>query len=217
MNNDIIGKKFGRLTVLDKKREKNRTYCYCVCDCGNEKWIRMDALTSGNTKGCGCLQEENYFTGEDITGEHFGRLIALEPTDDRDRNNKSVVWKCSCNCGKVAYVSVKNLKAGEVRSCGCLGVENSRENMSKAINKHLEKHIIKGTNLQVITRNTPMSTNKSGTTGVVWDKSRQKWVAQIEFQGKRHYLGRFKDKEEAIKSRKEAEKKYFGKFLEELE
>lgn len=33
------------------------------------------------------------------------------------------------------------------------------------------------------------------------------------FQKKKHYLGRFEDKDEAIKVRKEAEKNIFGEFL----
>lgn len=216
MDNTIIGKQFGKLKVLSTKREDKRTYCYCLCECKNEVWVRRDALTSENTKSCGCMKEENYFKSKDMKGRTFDRLKALEPTNQRDKNNGSVIWKCQCECGNITYVSVKNLSEKTVRSCGCLGKENSKSNIAKAIKVHLEKHITKGTNLQMITRNTPISTNKSGVTGVYWSKSRQRWVAQIEFQGRHYNLGRFTDKEEAIKVRKEAEKKYFGKVLDEL-
>lgn len=59
-----------------------------------------------------------------------------------------------------------------------------------------------------------IKTNTSGVTGVTWDKSRQKWLAQIVFKGEHKFLGRFGDKEDAIQARKEAEEKYFKPIIE---
>ena len=56
------------------------------------------------------------------------------------------------------------------------------------------------------------SNNTSGIIGVSWDKRQQSWRAYISYQKKRIELGRFENKEEAIKRRLEAEKKYFGEF-----
>lgn len=50
--------------------------------------------------------------------------------------------------------------------------------------------------------------NKSGHTGVVWDKSVNKWRAEINIKNKSITLGRFINKEDAIKCRKQAEIKY---------
>lgn len=36
-----------------------------------------------------------------------------------------------------------------------------------------------------------MSNNKSGVTGVCWDKCRKKWAAQVRMEGRNHHLGRF--------------------------
>ena len=41
-------------------------------------------------------------------------------------------------------------------------------------------------------------------------KNNNCWLAQIGFNGQKIKLGRFKNKEDAIKARKEAEEKYFG-------
>lgn len=79
-----------------------------------------------------------------------------------------------------------------------------------------QEHIIEGTNIQVIATDKPMAHNTSGVKGVVWDKERQKWKAQIEFKGKRYYLGRHDKKEDAIEARKEAEEKLHKEFLREL-
>ena len=54
--------------------------------------------------------------------------------------------------------------------------------------------------------------NTSGRVGVTWDKQTNKWLAQIQVDGKNIKLGRFKNKEDAIKVREEAELKYFGEY-----
>jgi hypothetical protein len=54
---DLTGKKFGRLLVLsfDHKGKDGTTFWRCKCDCGKEKDVRSDCLTSGSTMSCGCL------------------------------------------------------------------------------------------------------------------------------------------------------------------
>ncbi len=54
--------------------------------------------------------------------------------------------------------------------------------------------------------------NTSGIIGVVWDKARNKWRAQIRINGKMTNLGRYDDFDEAVEVRLNAEKKYFGIF-----
>ena len=41
------------------------------------------------------------------------------------------------------------------------------------------------------------SNNTTGMVGVSWDKSRQKWLAQIRLNGKKKNLGRYETKEQA--------------------
>ena len=53
----MIGKKFGRLTVLEELSErKNGGKVYkCVCECGKYIDVRGAFLRNGQTKSCGCL------------------------------------------------------------------------------------------------------------------------------------------------------------------
>lgn len=59
-----IGKKFGNLTVLEKTNEfvqhgsTKSPLWKCQCDCGNIVLLRLDSVTRGNIKSCGC-QENN--------------------------------------------------------------------------------------------------------------------------------------------------------------
>lgn len=49
------------------------------------------------------------------------------------------------------------------------------------------------------------SNNKSGYTGVVWDKRRSRWKAQIKYNGKQISLGNFVNIEDAVACRKKKE------------
>ena len=54
---NLVGKKFGRLTVVKLAYIKNgRTYWKCKCQCGNIHFAKGVFLTFGCTKSCGCLQ-----------------------------------------------------------------------------------------------------------------------------------------------------------------
>ena len=54
----MIGKSFGRLTVLSRAgRSSNRNWFWnCRCDCGKDAVVRGDRLRSGRTRSCGCLR-----------------------------------------------------------------------------------------------------------------------------------------------------------------
>lgn len=55
------------------------------------------------------------------------------------------------------------------------------------------------------------SDNKVGCKGVNWHSKERKWNARISVKGKRISLGSFKNLNDAIKARKEAEIKYWNK------
>ena len=55
---DLVGKKFGKLTVLSQVKERsiNRAvFWVCKCDCGKKSKVSGNHLKSGHTKSCGCL------------------------------------------------------------------------------------------------------------------------------------------------------------------
>ena len=57
---DLIGKRFGRLTVLEiASKDKWGHYKWlCKCDCGNSIIVRGDNLKSNITASCGCLNKD---------------------------------------------------------------------------------------------------------------------------------------------------------------
>lgn len=56
------------------------------------------------------------------------------------------------------------------------------------------------------------STNTSGVAGVSFDKQRKRWVASITYNGKKKFIGRFYNKEDAITARLNTEIHLFGEF-----
>lgn len=71
----------------------------------------------------------------DLTGQRFGRLVALEPTEERYRT--SVVWLCRCDCGNSCHVPSDWLRRGSKRSCGCLQDEARRDDIAGKRRGHL--------------------------------------------------------------------------------
>lgn len=113
---NIIGNKYGKLTVLEitDKTSKNGTHLYykCKCECGNITYVTGNNLKIGNVISCGCIHSP------DLTGQRFGKLVALEKTNQKTGN--SYKWKCLCDCGNITYVSYNSLSMGHTKSCGCI-------------------------------------------------------------------------------------------------
>lgn len=58
---------------------------------------------------------------KDISGQRFGRLVAIEPVG-KDKHG-TYKWRCHCDCGRETVVLVSNLtkeRKGNTRSCGCV-------------------------------------------------------------------------------------------------
>lgn len=56
---DIVGKRFGRLTVIGRAPNKGeKTMWICKCDCGKTKVVAGCNLKAGKSRSCGCLSSE---------------------------------------------------------------------------------------------------------------------------------------------------------------
>ena len=57
----------------------------------------------------------------DLTGQRFGRVVALFPTEKRV--HRHIVWHCKCDCGGYKDIDSLSLTQGYTTSCGCLATE----------------------------------------------------------------------------------------------
>ncbi len=197
---DLTGRRFGRLVAREKVGRKGSMNIWlCQCDCGATTRVLTSALTSGKTRSCGCLREE--IRRRDISGQKFGELTAISPTDKR--NGRTVVWRFHCSCGRVIERSLISIDRGTKRG----------DHITCGGPAHRPVSLQDGTNLSLIGRGTQYSTNKSGVRGVCRDKH-GKWCAYIYFQGHQHALGRYEKLEDAALARKKAEDELYKPMLE---
>lgn len=63
-----------------------------------------------------------------LKGKQFGRLLVVDRAGSDKAKNAT--WRCRCDCGKEKVVSIRDLIAGDTRSCGCLQRELVKERMT---------------------------------------------------------------------------------------
>lgn len=165
MAENIEGKVFGHLTVLEYDKEKKKWKCQC--DCGSITYVATRNLKTGNTKSCGCQKnavgKKRPRKGNDmLLTNPIGQIRVLSIDE---KNN---IAKCFClECGKKSELpldKVKEMYKSRKRSytCGQNGCSYTRKTKN---NKSFGK-INKGDrfgNLTVIDRseNKIYKTNKS--------------------------------------------------------
>lgn len=81
---DLTGQKYHRLTVLEIAPAINgRSAWQCQCDCGTTKIVKTDELRSGDTKSCGCWnQEQRSLRAENMYSKRI-KYSAAEATAHR--------------------------------------------------------------------------------------------------------------------------------------
>ena len=121
---EMIGRRFGKLTVISLAEEKatGRRMWNCRCDCGKTCIIDTTGLTSRNKVSCGCHHDAPI-------GERFGRLTVLGEAERRGSNR---YVHCRCDCGNECDIHLRRLKSGGAKSCGhCM----EREMIGKVFGK----------------------------------------------------------------------------------
>lgn len=206
---DLTGKKFGRLTVLEYVKGGKWE---CLCECGKICKVRTEALINERQISCGCYRiEKNKEVGRtrkyDV-GDKFGSLEVLEYLGSDEKGTK---YKCICHaCGKITVKSGKWLK--KYKSCGCLREKRRKEGMTEY------KNMMRSTKTSnIIFKTEP---NKNSTTkirGVSFYTKRQCYVASIGYKGKQYKLKFSKNIDECIEARKEAEEKIKALAKKEIE
>lgn len=201
---DIMGKKFGKLTVIErtnKKDKKGNYFVKCRCDCGNFSEVLRNNLLRGNTKSCGCI---------------------VRSPNEFEIKDKYVIIKIK---DKEAFVDIEDYeKIKHLRfhlSNKGYAINNFVGMMHRFIIGKIPKNMqidhINHNKLDNRRENLRICTNQENARnkkckGYGYNKNRSKWVVRIGLNGKSIYLGSYKKEEDAIRVRKEAEEKYFGDF-----
>jgi hypothetical protein len=105
---NLLGKKFGRLTVVDEadRRPDGAIAWKCICECGKETDVRSCSLTCGSTKSCGCLKPETWHF-------MFEANTKYSPVDA----SAIMVWRDNYDDGGLSFESFKQLSAQDCFYC----------------------------------------------------------------------------------------------------
>lgn len=79
---DLVGHRFGRLTVIEEAPEltRYRHRWRCRCECGQETVVAGHHLRSGATVSCGCARVESTIRRFTTHGLHLGGTHPLHTT-----------------------------------------------------------------------------------------------------------------------------------------
>lgn len=211
-----------RLTVLEQTEDyvrsdgRHEAQWLCECLCKDHKRIkaRGNLLKCGDIKSCGCLYAETFNKGnkKDLSGE-FGILWSSNTNEEIyfDIEDADEILKHTWHKDNTGYAST-SINGKLIRMHTLLGYYRpDHYNRNKLDNRRC--NLISCTIRENNANRPAQTSNSSGIIGVYFNKLRLKWVAQIN-DSKNHCksLGSFKQKDDAIKARLNAEKEYYGEF-----
>lgn len=228
---DLTGQTFGKLTVVEYIGKKlTHSLWRCQCECGNYCEKTVSQLHRGTNPMCPeCLKPVTLSRAMDnIVGDrsenkvdNYGDYsvindIILVDTEDVERL-LAFKRKWQISAQGYAYITDKNHEQIFIHRY-LTGLPDRYDPETQLIADHEDGNRLNNRkdNLRVIKKpENPINcglykNNTSGCKGVSWLERLGKWQVNIQYQKKNYYLGVYSDYNEAVRVRKEAEKKYFG-------
>lgn len=229
---NLIGKKFGHLTVVQRgpNAKNGETQWYCQCDCGNPNLVlaRTYMLNNGRKISCGCvskksinknkkykktnlidMESQEYAIGYTSKGEPFWfdkEDIEIVKQYYWHYNNRGYLVnktdKTILLHRLIMGVTDPNLMVDHIDHPYGTGLKIDNRKQNLRIVNRVQNFMNRH-----ITPN-----NKTGVKGVCFDTKRKKWLAHLRINKKTILFKRFDTFNEAVKARKEAEEKYCGEY-----
>lgn len=222
-----------RLTVIEQVEDYIKPngehcaqwLCECSCNLHAKLIVRGTNLKNGHTKSCGCLARELFSqihkkqNEYDLSGEYgigycsnTGSEFYFDLEDyDKIKNycwHEDVDWS-GHHTVRTKMKTIDGWK--NIRMHVFLGYKLCDHIDRNSLNNR-KNNLKQATAIENARNRSKQSNNTSGFIGVSYDKNKSKWYAQIVVDRKNKYLGSFKNINDAIKARLEAEAKYFGEF-----
>lgn len=141
-----INKQYDELTAISPviltdegaiNQKGYRSWWLFQCSCGNKICGHIRNVTdTTKSHDCGHVRKQHFL--DKYIGQTFNYLtvISLDENYKKDNNIKSFAayYKCKCKCGNYKTVRITALTSGEVKSCGCLKLEQDKVNLVHGYN-----------------------------------------------------------------------------------
>ena len=200
---DRVGYVYGKLTVV-KKLDKNASHQImweCLCQCGNVTNVASCALSTGNTKSCGCSKGYIKHNGSHKSSYNTWRAMRRRCTNPKDKDYSK-------------YGAVGILVCPEwedyISFVSDMGEPMGNETLDR-IDPYgnYEKQNCRWASIVTQNRNKRSTKNsKSGYTGVIYKN--KKWYGTLTYQKKKYYSKICASIEEAVMARKQLEGIYWS-------
>lgn len=228
---NLVGKRFGYLQVVEQVDDyiaPNGKHCArwkCICDCGNETFALSHTLKHTHKKSCGCMHKGSMFKDGIFIKQYNDFVIRDDYVIFYTKKNEPFIvdiddfyrvrqhcWYKNDNGYFVTTIKGKKKFLHRFIMGFPKGkkVDHIHGEKSKFDNRKGNLRIV--TSSQNSINKKRLSTNKSGVTGVNWNRFINKWVARLKFQNQEIRLGSFENFEDAVRARKEAEKLYYKEY-----
>lgn len=232
---DLTGKTFGRLKVIRQIEDRilpcgqHESMWLCECVCGNKTEVPGRDLKNGNIRSCGCLFRElssdrlkkhNKWLDDVFTDEHGSYRVGFTSNTNKefyvDEEDYEKV-KDYCWCEHVLKNGYHALETHDVETGKTIrmhwiimGKNYDHKNLNPLDNR--KNNLRVATRKQNAQNHSLRKDSTSGFSGVNWVERDQVWIARISVNNKRISLGYYKNKDDAIKARLNAELKYYKEF-----
>lgn len=113
---DILGKKFGKWTILEfvgRDLKSNQIY-RCRCECGFEKDQRKGAITNGDSLSCKKCRMVIQNKQVDISGQTINGAYIMRRIENQNDNAQYLII---CACGREKRALLYKLQAGLCTKC----------------------------------------------------------------------------------------------------
>lgn len=230
-----------RLIIVEQTEDyvatngKHEARWLCKCNCGSEKNIIASSrrIKNGLVKSCGCLRnEKSGYRGRLQLKKENDFILNLNDEygdygigycsntnrefyfdmDDYDKI-KDYTWCEHKNSKKNYYaLEAKDVSTNTVARMHWIIVGKNYDHADRNTFNNRKYNLRVATSQENTCNRNKFSNNTSGFIGVSWYEKSSLWSAYITKYGNRIHLGRYNDKEDAIKARLMAEKQYFGEF-----
>ena len=232
---NLVGQKFSRLTVIrqveDYISKAGRHYAKreCQCGCGSDPiFVTTSNLTQKHVQSCGCLNREiasishkkynSYKLNlEDEYGlygigycTNTGNEFYFDMSDyERIKNGNWIEYMSSNGYHALQSWDVESKKIVRMHWI-LVGKHYDHADRNPLNNRRY--NLRKATFIENSQNQSKSILNTSGFIGVHWMVAKSKWVSYITINKKRKHLGLFANKQDAIRTRLQAEVKYFKEF-----